>query len=211
METWRPWSYPTPLCTTGRLEKKSPTGVEKERVKVRKIENRELKEAGSEWESKRWRWGREGWAKMSERREEKESEWVGCREGGWGLEALDGWSWLGARVLVWKQAEQCVTAKPEIQLCRKRAPFAPQKSALSSLSPPCASITPSITHSTLPPDRLSYTQQHFQTDQMGSVKYTPLSAVIYITVTLPLSWAALFPSAVLPKQLQQNQLSTPSL
>lgn len=34
----------------------------------------------------------------------------------WGLEAMVGWSWFGARgeCLVWKQAEQCAAAKPEI-------------------------------------------------------------------------------------------------
>ena len=41
METWRSWPYPTPLCTTGRLEKRRIRGGahrEKEREKVRKIE-----------------------------------------------------------------------------------------------------------------------------------------------------------------------------
>lgn len=37
------------------------------------------------------------------------------------------WSWFRARAecLVWKQAELCAAAKPEIQLYRKRAPFPP--------------------------------------------------------------------------------------
>lgn len=40
METWRPWLYPTPLCTTGRLEKRPVSGgVHTEReIEVRKME-----------------------------------------------------------------------------------------------------------------------------------------------------------------------------
>lgn len=161
----------------------------------------------SEWESERWRGGREGWAKTSGRERECAVGWVG---GWWGSEALVGRSWLGARAecLVWKQAEQCAAAKPEIQLCRKRASFLPPNLHSHLLPSPC--IHHPIHHplySTAWPPLLDSATLSNRPDGLGEIHPTVCSRL-----NLPLlSWAALFPSTVLPKCLLENQLSTMSL
>lgn len=164
---WKPGGHnPHPSVPPEGCWRKGLTEVEKDGVKVRKTERREPREGGSEWESDRWRGGerekereREGWAKISGKEKRRESERVGWERVGCGAQRhwLSG-SWLGARAecLVWKQAEQCAAAKPEIQLCRKRAP-SPSPNLHSHLLPsPPASITPSITLCIPPLDRLPF-------------------------------------------------------
>ena len=140
----------TPLYNR-KAREKARQGWRK-RAKVGKIRGREPKEGVGEWESEKMKRGKTGVSQNVSGRK-RASGWV---QGYWSL-----WSWWGARAecLVWKQAEQCATAKPEIQLCRKRAPFfnTPHHhpAYLHSHLPPSAYITPSITLSVPPPDRLS--------------------------------------------------------
>lgn len=122
---WRPGG-PGPIPHPSVLPegwRKGPTGVEKEGAKVRKIGKREPKEGGIEWESERWRGGREGWAKTSER--EREREWAG------GFAGFGGIGWLK---LVRSQS-WALGMKTGRAVCRSQARGStlPEK---SSFSPP---------------------------------------------------------------------------
>lgn len=72
METWRPWPHPTPLCTTGRLEKRADSSGET----VSEGKKSQRKEAMNE--SQRDEEGEERAEPKYQRCKEKHCEWVGC-------------------------------------------------------------------------------------------------------------------------------------
>ncbi len=128
---WKPGG-PGPMHTPLYYRKageKAQQGRRKERVKVRKICKREPKEGGTEWESERWRGGREGWAKTSER--EREREWAGGFVGvrrHWLVEAGE-----EPEPSAWYENRQSSVPQPSLRFnsAGKELLF-PPKSALSS-------------------------------------------------------------------------------
>lgn len=134
----------------------------------------------------------------------------------WGSETLVGWSWLGARVesLVCKQAEQCAIAKPEIQLCRKRAPPTPPPPNLHSHLLPYPFIHHPIHHrpySTAWPPLLDSATLSNRPDGLNEIHPTVHSRLHHSQPLLScFSNATLFQHSF-AKVAQQNQPNTMSL
>lgn len=166
----------------------------------------------SEWDSVKWKRVESRVSQMPERRKEKEGERVSC--GVWRQWLVE--AGLEPEASAWYENRQSSVWQPSLRFNSAGKELLPptqkKKNLHSHLLPLLLHASPYPSHTPFhSPTASPFTQRHFQTDQMGSVKHTPLSAAIDITVMLPASWAALFPSTVLLKWLLQNQLGTGSL